>query len=246
MRHLDEIGLNHANIYGAKACSLAEARRRGLPALPGFCVALNEAIEEPWELLNTLGTSLIVRSSSMEEDTQTSSGAGRFNSVLNVTSVEQLLSAVETVRASGGVSESQETDYKGLIPVLVQPMLKMRAGGVAMYERREETILIEAARGGPHTIVQGAGYPDRFSGNRTKHLFPRLGRDSRRRWRSRALTNGDHPFAISRDELETISTLASQSSDIIVFDVDIEWGIDCAGNLYLLQARPLTRHPLEL
>lgn len=61
--------------------------------------------------------SVIVRSSSMKEDTQTSSMAGKYESVANIHSIQEFEDAVRTVIRSYG-------DENGENQILVQPMLE--------------------------------------------------------------------------------------------------------------------------
>src|SRR5688572_26677692 len=103
------------DVAGAKAAKLAKATSAGLPVLPGFVLAAAKsrslaltpddfvALYDAWAELSDNGAhALVVRSSSTAEDGDTSSMAGMFESVLDVTGWTRFLEAVERVRRSGG------------------------------------------------------------------------------------------------------------------------------------------------
>jgi phosphoenolpyruvate synthase/pyruvate phosphate dikinase len=136
------LGLDHPasrdpSVVGAKAAALSVARNAGMPALYGFVVSttatatwqnarppdlLTQQLRRAWRHLGGAGSRpLIVRSSSPDEDGQTSSMAGRFTSVLDVTSWDALLAAAHEVIDSG---------HGAPIAVLVQRQLQPAWGGV--------------------------------------------------------------------------------------------------------------------
>src|SRR5918995_2559375 len=104
------LGLNNPTgrdpaVAGAKAAALAVARRAGLPVLDGYVIpvgvatevaaaargaplpdAIVQALRRAWHQLAPSGSpTVVVRSSSPHEDGNTSSMAGQFHSVLDVT-----------------------------------------------------------------------------------------------------------------------------------------------------------------
>jgi phosphohistidine swiveling domain-containing protein len=97
--------------------------------LPQISFSLKDWKESKNEILKCIKAKfpcVIVRSSSCQEDTDSSSMAGAFDSILNVdTQTDGLLQAIETVISSYGV-------YEPANEVLVQPFLKdVSASGVA-------------------------------------------------------------------------------------------------------------------
>ncbi len=109
-----------------------------------------------WDELSCHGTRpLVVRSSSPHEDTQESSLAGRFESVLDVRGWEEFRAAVGTVVGSA----RQPDGFTAPMAVLVQPMLRARVGGVLFgadpVAGRTDRLLVSAVRGGPDTLVGG-------------------------------------------------------------------------------------------
>jgi pyruvate,water dikinase len=69
---------------------------------------------------------LVVRSSSVVEDTAASSMAGQFASVIGVSGVDALVDAVQTVLDSRHAAGAEDQP----IAVLVQPLLEPELGGV--------------------------------------------------------------------------------------------------------------------
>lgn len=173
---LDDPRTRCAELAGAKAAHLARAGAAGLPALPGFVVLPpgaaapgprrpdgaartgrtadgDAALRAAWHELSAGGRRpLVVRSSSPEEDTQGSSMAGQFTSVLDVRGWSAFAAALRTVRGSAGPAAAP-------IPVLVQPMVRSRAGGVLFgadpVAGRTDRLLVSVVRGGPDTLVNG-------------------------------------------------------------------------------------------
>ncbi|MDG5802804.1 PEP/pyruvate-binding domain-containing protein [Streptomyces ossamyceticus] len=157
-------------LTGSKAAHLARAARAGLPVLPGFVLppgfdvsagpaeagVASAAVAQAWAELSRRGTRpLVVRSSSPQEDTEESSSAGRFDSVLDVRGWEEFRAAVRTVRDSARLPDGTDAP----MAVLVQPMLRARVGGVLFgadpVAGRTDRMLVSAVRGGPDTLVGG-------------------------------------------------------------------------------------------
>ncbi len=110
LRHSDLIDLSDdgavdGSLVGAKAANLARARRAGLPVLPGVVLttdwdhrgwshpsrAEHSPARAAWETLGESGgRTVVVRSSSTNEDGGSSSMAGVFESVLDVSTLAEL------------------------------------------------------------------------------------------------------------------------------------------------------------
>ncbi|WP_053171262.1 PEP/pyruvate-binding domain-containing protein [Streptomyces sp. SBT349] len=225
---LDDPRARRAELTGGKAASLARAAGARLPVLPGFVVLppgtglRGVPLREAWRELSGDGaTPLVVRSSSAAEDTEESSMAGRFASVLDVRGWEAFTEALRTVRASGdGVT----------MAVLVQPLVRSRAGGVLFgadpVGGRADRMLVSAVRGGPDLLVGGA----------------EQGTDIRltRRGRPLGAHAGDTP-PLSPSQLRRLAELARRARRLFGAPQDIEFGFDeAAGRLWLFQSRPIT------
>ena len=228
------------SLVGAKAANLARARRAGLPVLPG--VVLSTAWDHrgwshpsrsesgparaAWDALGDAGgRRLVVRSSSTNEDGGSSSMAGVFESVLDVTTWTSFVEAVDTVLASGA-----RADVVGAhMAVLVQPQLAPRWGGVLFaadpVSGRTDRVLLAAVEGGPDRLVSG------LDDGWTAVLSPR-GRILEHR--------GGAELPLGRPALRALAKLAATASAAFGGPQDIEWAIDHDGTVWLLQSRPIT------
>ncbi|MFI9765443.1 PEP/pyruvate-binding domain-containing protein [Streptomyces sp. NPDC052415] len=217
---------------GSKAANLARAAGAGLPVLPGF-VILSGAEDDPrslrraWHTLSDGGSRpLVVRSSSPQEDTEESSLAGRFASVLDVRGWQDFRAAVRTVLDSARLADGSIAP----MAVLVQPMLTARVGGV-LFEAdpvggRADRMLVSAVRGGPDSLVSGA----------------QAGTDYWLSGRGRVLRTepAEAEAPLTRGELFRLARLARQARRVFGGPQDIEFGFDAEGRLWLFQSRPIT------
>ncbi|AZP16987.1 pyruvate phosphate dikinase [Streptomyces aquilus] len=221
---------------GSKAANLARAARAGLPVLPGFVIPAGAAtdgtaLRRAWAELSEDGTlPLVVRSSSPQEDTEQSSLAGQFASVLDVRGWRDFRAAVRTVLDSAHRPDGSTAP----MAVLVQPMLTARVGGVMFgadpVAGRTDRMLVSAVRGGPDSLVGGeqAG---------TGYWLSRSGR----------LLRTEPPDAgprtdplLTRPQLFRLARLARRARRVFGGPQDIEFGFDEDGRLWLFQSRPIT------
>jgi phosphohistidine swiveling domain-containing protein len=214
---------------GAKAAALSRASQRGMPVLPGFAITVegvadrvgSPAIRAAWERLSDHGAvPLAVRSSSTIEDSGTTSMAGHFTTNLDVTGWSGFLAAVDAVVASAGEAP---------MAVLVQPMLDARLGGVLFgidpISGRRDRILVEVVHGGPASLVSGGVVA------RSHLLTPR--------GRLVDLTVGEGP-KLTVGQRRELARLSARTTKNFGMPQDVEWAIDVAGRLWLLQSRPVT------
>jgi pyruvate,water dikinase len=219
---------------GAKAASLARAASAGFPVLPGYVVATwadlerdRPDVERAWARLGAGGRQLIVRSSSTVEDAERSSMAGRFRSVGGVSGWPSFIEAVDLVRASA----SDERGSEAPMAVLVQPMLDAVRGGVAFGvdpvtgDRRR--FVVECVAGSPKRLVDGVETATHVAVRRSGLRLRRPGR-------------GRGAERLTRRDLFRIAGLTRRAERVFGFPQDIEWAIDAAGHLWLLQSRPVT------
>jgi rifampicin phosphotransferase len=244
---LAHVDAGDPSLTGAKAANLAIARRAGLPVLPGIVLTTawdHRGWSHPsrltdggdssawmawtaWRQMSDDGRRpVVVRSSSTNEDGGTSSMAGVFTSVLDVTDRMSFVRAVDDVLASA---------RSGLITgapmaVLVQPQLSPRWGGVLFgadpISGRTDRLLLSACEGGPDRLVSG------LDDGWTATLSPR----------GRVLEAGpaDGAPGIPSRALRTLARLAKRAAAAFGGPQDIEWAIDDAGTVWLLQSRPIT------
>jgi phosphohistidine swiveling domain-containing protein len=242
------VGLGHsdagdASLTGAKAANLAIARCAGLPVLAGMVLTTAwdhrgwshpsrlHADDGPawtaWCRMSDDGRRpVVVRSSSTNEDGDTSSMAGVFTSVLDVSDRMSFVQAVDEVLASA---------RSGLITgapmaVLVQPQLSPRWGGVLFgadpISGRTDRLLLSACEGRPDRLVSG------LDDGWTATLSPR-GRVVRAEPAEGAL-------GIPSRALRTLAQLAKRAAAAFGGPQDIEWAIDADGSVWLLQSRSIT------
>src|SRR4029453_14573954 len=253
-------------LVGRKAATLGRLRRDGFPVPDGAALAsdaLDEAltqaglsadaspeavatIEVPAAVAAALGaaarrwrgTPLAVRSSGVREDLGSSSYAGLYTTVLNVTGEGQLLDAVRQVWASAfntlirsyrGVAESESAQ----LAVLVQPLVQAPAGGAAFtagpVAGDRDVVLVEAVRGLGERLVSGAATADEWL----------LRGDSAHR------RTGAGEAAIDAEGATAVGTLARRVEQHFGGPQDVEWAF-AAGEVVLLQARPITALPQQL
>jgi rifampicin phosphotransferase len=225
-------------VAGAKAAALAMAADAHLPVLDGFVIpvgvaaevaasasvaSLPDAIAEPlraaWRELVPAGDPVVVRSSSPHEDGSTSSMAGRFDSVLDVTGWDALLAAVHKVVASAD---------GGPMAVLVQPFVQPDFGGVLFgadpVTGRTDRLVVSTAPGGPHRLVSGEVDGTQLT------LSPR----------GRLVSDGDPLGRFGRTTRRRLAHLARDAARVFGAPQDIEWGVLDDDSLLLLQSRPIT------
>ncbi|MDN0194909.1 PEP/pyruvate-binding domain-containing protein [Streptomyces sp. S.PNR 29] len=243
---LDQPAAVLPRLAGSKAANLARAARAGLPVLPGFVIPQGSAdaavprrgrpdragdgstaLRQAWQELSDGGTRpLVVRSSSPQEDTEESSLAGRFVSVLDVRGWQDFRTAVHAVLDSAHRPDGSTAP----MAVLVQPMLAARAGGVMFgadpVEGRADRMLVSAVHGGPDSLVSGAQAG-------TSYWLGRSGRLLR--------TEPPEPDGLlGRAELLRLARLARRVRRVFGGPQDIEFGFDAEGRLWLFQSRPIT------
>ena len=238
---LTDRGATDQSLVGAKAANLARAERAGLPVLPGAVLTTawdNRGWSHPsrldrpgpalaaWRTLGNEGERpLVVRSSSTNEDGGTSSMAGVFTSVLDVTTWFSFVDAVDQVLDSGRLA-----DVPGAhMAVLVQPQLSPRWGGVLFgadpVSGRTDRLLVSAVAGGPDSLVSG------LDDGWTAVLSTR----------GRVLENrSPEEIPLPRPALRALARLAARAHEAFGGPQDIEWAIDHDGTLWLLQSRPIT------
>lgn len=157
---------------------------------------------------------LIVRSSAIGEDSHESSCAGNFSSILDVKGEEQFIDAVEKVFAS-----YQDTNPNH--QVLVQPLLTDVALAGVVFGQDPNT-------GGPYLVIN---YDDSSGDTAT-------------------ITSGQsnnkchiHHYQSEQSlssALEKIKKMVMELTNLLgTVRLDIEFGVNQAGDLYLFQVRPL-------
>ncbi len=234
--HLDQAGLRTAmNALTAADAAQAEKfaeRLRVTPLDPQLLAALVDYLSAHANVAHA------VRSSALGEDSSEHSWAGQLDTLLNVTEAAAIEHAVRTVWASGWSARSRVYQQRrGLqltrMSVIVQRQVDARHAGVVFTHApaacgEVPAMLIEYCTGLGDALVSGAIDPARVrvardGGDTLEHALP-----------------GATLAPLSAAEINEIVAQASKLEIVFGCPLDIEWAIDPAGVLWLLQARPIT------
>lgn len=170
------------------------------------------------------GDKLAVRSSSIEEDNDTSSLAGQLESFLDI-DVENLADILKDFLSIN--DELAGGQYIGSI--IIQRMLQPDSAGVCITKdyrlSDDKSIIVEAKSGSNVLITQGRVRPTRFFINReTKDI-----RTDRR---------SHEDITLASLDLRSIVEQCLQIEDRFACPVDVEWAFT-ESKLFILQARPV-------
>ena len=216
---------------GPKSAVLSRLLRLGYPVPAGVVVLPHAGADEIGSAAGELGDVLAVRSSARDEDAGTSSFAGVHESVLGV-APDAVVSAVERVRASvaSAVADAYRAVRDAGAPtasaVLVQRQVAAAAAGVAFTvdpRTGDDVVVVEAAAGLGDGVVGGTVDPDRYR-------VDAAGTVERER-STGVLDDGG---------VREVARLARQVATELGGPQDVEWAVDDAGAVWLLQARPVT------
>lgn len=215
---LDSLTVTRTGPCGAKAATLAELRRSGIPVPEFVVIPPGSPIPPPQVLLRELGGSVAVRSSATLEDLTDASFAGQFRSFLNIRDPEALVEAIGAVRES--VRSESVRFYcasKGLDPdeiqmaVIVQRMVRADVAGVLFTVHpltgREDEMHIEAVSGLAEDLLSGRARPNA------------------------SLTDG---------QIRRLKEMGRRIQRLKGAPQDIEFAFE-GDALYILQARPITK-----
>ena len=202
-----------------------------------------------------------VRSSATAEDTAEFSFAGMFESYLNVSGIDALVTNIKACWASTfGARVLFYRIARGMpaempVAVVVQRMVDSEKSGIMFTAdpatRDSSRIVIEAVWGLGEAIVQGAVTPDRHVLDKAT-LHPVVSEIAEKEflltWDEATQTTkrvdlaGD-PRArrpvLTADELATLGVLAKRAEDHYQVPQDLEFAID-SKTIYLTQSRPIT------
>ncbi|MEM8602280.1 MAG: glycerol-3-phosphate acyltransferase [Cyanobacteria bacterium P01_H01_bin.121] len=243
-----------AKQVGAKAATLAQLKYWGYAVPPGWVLCPGD---DPEPLLTYIPVSpetpYIVRSSAVGEDGATSSAAGQYLSILDVTSREQLATAVRRCLASyGGVAASQYRRDRGLadaaMAVLVQQQIAGAFSGVAFSRdpvaQQGNQVVIEALPGLATQVVSGQVTPERYQVHVQPADLPLTETFSATTGAPAipddVVLTTDGSGDVPRWLLEQVAYLARQlEARYYGIPQDLEWSYD-GQTLWVLQCRPIT------
>lgn len=243
-----------ADLYRLSSEIQMEMIRGEVP--PELAAAITEAYQE---LTAKAGQSVRVamRSSAIGEDAVETSFAGQYRSELNV-SPENLLSAYKEILASKyALTALNYRLHKGLrdedVPMCVgcMQMVEAASGGV-MYTRdptniRREVVFINGVHGLAKIVVDGSVTPDVWEISRNPLAIGR--REVAHKHQKAVCLPGegiimeDDPEAdrpsLTDDQALELAGIALKLEEHFQTPQDIEWSIDAAGTIFILQSRPL-------
>ena len=241
IRQLRESGSGDAPEVGGKAARLGELLAAGVRVPDGLrrwawpMASLGRGRRRPpprfGAAVRALGAGpFAVRSSAVGEDGDERSFAGMYESVLGV-APDDVPDAVDRVRASAdGRVLAYDRAAGDRMAVIVQRMVVARAAGVALTadpitgDRR--SCVVTAVRGLGERLVSGRTAGDEWV-VRGRHA-------TARRTPERAVT---------AREVRRIAIAARVIAATAGTPQDVEWAIDAAGRLWIVQARAMTALP---
>ncbi|SPF46525.1 PEP-utilizing enzyme, mobile domain protein [Candidatus Desulfosporosinus infrequens] len=243
-----ELRLEQTHLAGGKAGTLAHLFQKGYPVPDGFIIMpmafdKDELIPEVWAPVQAYlrkirqgggESSFAVRSSALSEDSVMASFAGQFDTVLNVSTDDEVRKAIRSVRKSRHSNEVQVySEAKGIneshdMAVVIQKMVKADISGV-LFTVDPVTGNRDEMAG---NFIFGLG-EKLVSGQVTAYTF-KLGRKIGI-WRRAGY---DGPLELKKFAAQ-LAKLGNRLEKEMGCPQDIEWAI-ADGTLYLLQSRPVT------
>ena len=241
VRRLGDLRKADAAEVGGKAAQLGELIAAGARVPDGLVLTVAGSgmpADERGSLLQAgvadLGNGrFAVRSSGVAEDGAERSFAGVYETVLDVPA-DGLAAAADRVLASARAARAQAYGAAaGHMAVIVQRMVAPTAAGVALTadpisgDRR--TCVVTAVRGLGERLVSGASAGDEWAVTEAA-----------------ATARRQPEHAIDRDQAQQVASEARRIAAAMGVPQDIEWAIDADGELWILQARPMTALPPEV
>jgi pyruvate,water dikinase len=255
------------DLTGGKGASLASMTAPGLPVPPGFVItsaAFRAAVDEdalraamrrddveaartlvaaarpPRELIEEgyaeLQGLVAVRSSACAEDSDGASYAGQQETFLNTDGLDAVLRNV--VECWLSFFTERAVFYrrnKGSLEdvamaVVVQQMIDSQKSGVLFtvdpVHGRKDRMVVEAALGLGEAVVSGEHTPDTYTLSREGVVK-----------RSKVV---DAERVLTDEDCVALARMGGMLAELHGGPQDIEWAFDAAGDLYLLQSRPIT------
>jgi pyruvate, water dikinase len=261
-RPLTELRAADEAVFGGKSASLGELLAAGLPVPPGFAVSSEASegdLEEVVARYRDLGEPPVaVRSSAIGEDSAEASFAGMQDTYLWVRGADRLRAAVRDCWASLHNAEavSYRERFGGPPPamgVTVQAMVDAAISGVMFtcnpVSGDPSTVAVNASWGLGLAVVGGEVTPDEYRVSKVtgEVLHRTIGPKE-----VEYLAGADGPEQVEvaperreqqcldDDRLAELLELARRVERHFGSHQDVEWAIDAAGDLYLLQSRPVT------
>ncbi|MGB3519613.1 MAG: glycerol-3-phosphate acyltransferase [Elainellaceae cyanobacterium] len=241
-----------AKKVGAKVATLAQLTAWGYPVPMGWVLPPGDDPSPMIEMLNpTPEQPLIVRSSAIGEDSESTSAAGQYESIAQVTSREALAQAITQCQASyNRPTAVQYRRDRGIrdeaMTVLVQVQVSGVFSGVAFsrdpISRQGDSVVIEALPGSAARVVSGQVTPESYQVMVTEADLTTTQAVANPPWRlPEAIAfpmegEGDVPPRLIQQVAYLARHLEARYYGI---PQDIEWSYD-GQQLWVLQSRPIT------
>lgn len=216
--------------------------------------------EEIYKAFDDLKTERVaVRSSAIAEDSKTASWAGQLESYLNVNrkgliaNIKRCWNSIKSERALQYAFQQNLPQEKLLVAVVVQKMIDSEVSGVMFtlnpIANNRNEIMIEAGYGLGEMIVQGQITPNNFILN--KKTLEIKSRDIQTQDKMLVFKDGKNvevPVPENKKNRQVVSDeLIKRLGEIAIkiekhygIPQDIEWAIDKAEKIWILQSRPVT------
>jgi pyruvate,water dikinase len=240
--------------------ALAQAARDSILRSP-IPPEVAEAVVSAYQSLGNGETLAVsVRSSATAEDLPYASFAGQQETYLNVVGSESVLDAVRRCWAS--LWTDRAVSYRATLgidhhtvqlAVVVQRMVEASVAGVLFTANpltgRRRQAVIDANPGLGEAVVSGATNPDHFVvTTATGEIVERRLGDKRVIIKGSAgggtvrteSRDGSNTACLSDDQIRALVALGARVETHYAASQDIEWAIDPSGQVWLLQARPIT------
>lgn len=237
-----------AEVVGQKAATLSTLKRAGYPVAAGWVLPKGDERRSLLEVLQpTEVAPLIVRSSAVGEDQEGASAAGQYETIANVTNLDQLREAISRCFASydapAAVRYRQDRDLTGsAMAALIQRQVAGQFSGVAFSRdpiaQQPQVVLVEGLPGGADQVVSGEVTPEQYRVTVTSEAITNQGTVGQ------MPTSFDLPVEgegeVPQHVVQQVAYLARQvERHYHGVPQDIEWSYD-GDRLWLLQARPIT------
>ncbi|MHA2226267.1 MAG: PEP/pyruvate-binding domain-containing protein [Candidatus Hodarchaeales archaeon] len=243
IRTFSEISESERPFAGGKGGNLAYLHQKGFPVPDGFVIMSeafidDELVPEAWGEIQKLLTgirrknkkvSFAVRSSAKAEDSPRASFAGEFETVLDISTNDEIREAIQIVRNSRfhervkAYSKEKGIDVVHEMPIVIQQLVQAEISGVLFtadpVTGNRMVMIGSFTRGYGDKLVSGEISGEDFSFDRPKGKYK-------------------GPVFL-KNYSKKLYKLAERVEKEFNFPQDIEWCIS-SGKLFLLQSRPVS------
>lgn len=235
---LYQLGQLPEEIYpavGGKAKGLDQMLKQGFRVPKGFVITGTDSIDEvavfqAFDALNVPQVS--VRSSASNEDTESASNAGQYETCLFVERQSLMRSIQKCLDSLNSLRVKDYAEHFGMgkadMNIVVQEMVDSDKAGVLFTASPDNgsAILIEAVSGQGENLVSGKVSAHRYQISRKNY---------------RPVSDE----LLSETEVKLLYDSGKRIRETFGQDVDVEWALK-DGELYLLQMRPITTEIIDI